>query len=231
MLKIPDSYKDKIKKYSIADFLIALLLFGLYCIAMAISGLIVQRVSNFEITVIGGIINIVSVSVVFTILLIRKQELDTIGLKSGNIRLSLLLGSVLSIFLFFCNCLSNIIFEGQKLVSADKIALNICYYFTVSLCEEIMFRGYIGTRLCGVIRNIYMTTIITGILFVLMHFPFRMIAYQMSFAELITNYGYMIDLFVTHLLLSFIRIKTDSLYGAILPHWISNLSHSIVTHI
>lgn len=94
-----------------------------------------------------------------------------------------------------------------------------------------MFRGYIGTRLFGLIKNVYVATVLTGLLFVLMHFPFRMVAYHMTFIELATNYTYMMDLFVTHLILSFIRIKSDSLYGAILPHWISDLSYSIVTHI
>lgn len=64
-----------------------------------------------------------------------------------------------------------------------------------------------------------------------MHFPFRMIAYNMTFFELAANVPYMIDLFVTSLVLSFIRVKSDSLYGAIIPHWISDLSYSIVTHI
>lgn len=65
----------------------------------------------------------------------------------------------------------------------------------------------------------------------LMHFPFRMIAYNMTFFELAANVPYMIDLFLTSLVLSFIRVKSDSLYGAIIPHWISDLSYSIVTHI
>lgn len=231
VLKIPDSYTDKVKKYSMADFFLAILLFFLYCLEMIISGLIEKDVSNFEITVIGGVVNICFVLIVFAFLFVRKQGIDTIGLKGGNIKLSLLMGFVLSAILFFCNCLSNIIFEGQQLLSIDKIVVNIFYFFTVGLCEEVMFRGYIGTRLFGLINNVYVATVLTGLLFVLMHFPFRMVAYHMTFIELATNYTYMMDLFVTHLILSFIRIKSDSLYGAILPHWISDLSYSIVTHI
>ncbi len=231
VLKIPDSYVDKVKKYCMVDFLLAILLFFMYCLAMVISGVINKYVSNFEITVIGGVVNICFVLIVFAFLSVRKQGIDTIGLKAGNIKLSLVMGLVLSAILFFCNCLSNIIFEGQQFLPIDKIVVNIFYFFTVGLSEEVMFRGYIGTRLCGLIDNVYVATLLTGLLFVLMHFPFRMVAYHMTFMELAANSVYMTDLFVTHLILSFIRIKSDSLYGAILPHWISDLSYSIVTHI
>ena len=52
-----------------------------------------------------------------------------------------------------------------------------------------------------------------------------------SFIEFITNAPYILDLFITHLILSYVRIKSDSLYGTIIPHWISDLAYRIVTHI
>lgn len=231
IFSVPDSYIHKIENYSMVDAAMAVGLFFLYCLAMIFSGLIVNFVSNFAMTVIGGVINICFVWVVIGLLFLRKQGIETIGLKSGNIRLSLIMGTVLAAILFFCNCLSNVIFEGQQFVSIDKIVINILYYYAVGLCEEVIFRGYIGTRLCGLIKNVYVVTVLTGLLFVLMHFPFRMIAYHMTFMGLATNFSYMTDLFVTHMILSFIYIKSDSLHGAILPHWVSNLSYAIVTHL
>lgn len=221
----------KTENYSMVDAALAMGLFFLYCLAMFFCGTIVNLVSGFAITVIGGVINLCFVGMVFGVLRLRKQGFETIGLKKGNIRLSLIMGTVLAAILFFCNCLSNVFFEGQKFISIDKIVLNVLYFFTVGLGEEVIFRGYIGTRLCGVIKNVYVATVLTGLLFVLMHFPFRMIAYHMTFMELATNFSYMLDLFITHLILSFIYIKSDSLYGAILPHWVSDLSYSIVTHL
>lgn len=228
---IPDTYIHKIENYSVVDAVMTVGLFFLYCLAMIFSGLIVNLVSNFAMTVIGGVINLCFVCIVFGLLFLRKQGVETIGLKNGNIRLSLIMGTVLAAILFFCNCLSNIIFEGQQFISIDKIVINILYFYTVGLGEEVIFRGYIGTRLFGFTKNVYVVTVLTGILFVLMHFPFRMVAYHMTFMQLATNFPYMIDLFVTHLILSFIHIKSDSLYGAILPHWVSDLSYSIVTHL
>ena len=231
LFKVPESYIQSVKHYSIKDTMMALGLFILYCGAMVVSGLVNKYLTTLERTVSGIIIDSCFVGVVLLFLAVKKQGVETVGLKKGNIKLSLIMGLALAAILFFCNCLSDIIFEGQVFVPFNTILIYIIYFFTVSLCEEVIFRGYILTRLYGIVRNVYVDILLSGVLFVLMHFPFRMIAYNMTFFKLAANVPYMIDLFVTSLVLSFIRVKSDSLYGAIIPHWISNLSYSIVTHI
>lgn len=206
-------------------------LFILLCGAMIASGFLNEYLPPLERTVEGIIINSCFTGVVLLLLAVKKQGVETVGLKGGNIRLSLILGIVLAAILFFCNCLSNLIFEDQVFIPFKMILIYVIYFFTVGLCEEVIFRGYILTRLYGITRNVYIDILLSGILFVLMHFPFRMAAYGLSFFELVANIPYMADLFVTSLVFSFIRVKSDSLYGTIIPHWISDLSYSIVTHI
>lgn len=230
-VEIPESYMQSVKQYSIKDTAMAMGLFILYCGAMVVSGLLNKYLTVLGRTVSGIIINSCFVGIVLLFLAVKKQEVKTIGMKKGNIKLSLIMGIVLAVILFFCNCLSNIIFEGQVFVPFKTILIYIIYFFTVGLCEEIIFRGYTLTRLYGIVRNVYIDILLSGMLFVLMHFPFRMAAYNMSFFELAANVPYMADLFVTSLVLSYIRVRSDSLYGAIIPHWISDLSYSIVTHI
>lgn len=231
IFEVPDSYRNLVNSFGKADAFMAIVLFLLYCIDMALSGILVNYVSANQITYIGGLTNLAFVGIVLFTLKIRKQGLYTIGLRKGNIKLSLIMGITLSVILFFCNCLSNIWFEKQSFIPVKEIMIYILYFFTVGLVEEVMFRGYIETRLHGYTKRIYLDVLLTGILFLLMHFPFRMVAYHMSFLDLVTNVRYMMDLFITHLILSFIRMKSDSLYGAILPHWISDLAYRIVTHV
>ena len=231
IFEVPESYMQSVKHYSIKDTAMAMGLFILYCGALAVSGLVNKYLTDLEKTVSGAIINSCFVGVVLLLLVIKKRGAETVGLKKGNIKLSLIMGIVLAAILFFCNCLSDVIFEGQVFVPFKTILIYIIYFFTVGLCEEVIFRGYILTRLYGMVRNVFIDILLSGVFFVFMHFPFKMIAYNMSFFELVSNVPYMIDLFVTSLVLSFIRVKSDSLYGAIIPHWISDLSYSIVTHI
>lgn len=230
MFEVPDSYRNLVNSFEKADAFIAIIIFALYCIAMALSGMLVSYVSTGQITYIGGLTNLAFVGIVLVILRIRRQGMETIGLRKGNIKLSLIMGITLAGILFFCNCLSHILFENQSFIPIKEIMIYVLYFFTVGLVEEVMFRGYIETRLHGFTKRICLDVLLTGILFLLMHFPFRMVAYHMSFLELITNVRYMLDLFITHLILSYIRIKSDSLYGAIIPHWISDLAYRIVTH-
>ena len=230
IFEVPDSYRNLVNRFGKVDAFLAIVLFVAYCIAMAFSGMLVNCVSSEQITYIGGLTNLAFVGIVFVILKIRKQGMDTIGLCKGNRKLSLSMGIPLSAILFFCNCLSNVLLENQTFLPPKEILIYTFYFFTVGLAEEVMFRGFIETRLHGCTNRIIFDVLLTGILFLLMHFPFRMVAYHISFRQLITNIPYMLDLFVTHLVLSYIRIKSDSLYGAILPHWISDLAYRIVTH-
>lgn len=228
---VPVSYRERIARLDKKDALLALTVIAAYFVAMAISGMIVAYVSQLQMTLIGGGINLLFVILVLVLLKIRKQGIESIGLKEGNVKLSLILGGVLSVILFFCNCLSNVLFEQQSFIAFADILIYLIYYFTVGLSEEVLFRGYLETRLHSFTKSVFLDVLVTGILFVLMHFPFRMIAYHMSFWSILSNVGYMTDLFITHLILSFIRIRSDSLYGAILPHWVSDLAYRIVTHI
>ena len=99
----------------------------------------------------------------------------------------------------------------------------------LGLCEEIVFRGYIGTRLHGLIKNKYVVIILTGLLFVVMHFPYRIIANGKSLIDLTVNsIPWLIDLFTTHLLFTIIYMKTNSLYGCIIPHGISDLTYELI---
>lgn len=228
---VPNSYKERITKFDKTDFFLALAIIVAYFVVMGISGLLVPHVSQLQITIIGGGLNILFVVWVLLLLKVRHQGIDSIGLKEGNITLSFVLGGTLAAILFFCNCLSNVLFEHQTFICFADILIYLGYFFTVGLAEEVLFRGYLQTRLHSVLKHILLDVLVTGVLFVLMHFPFRMVAYDMPFWEIISNVRYMADLFITHLILSYIRIKSDSLYGAILPHWVSDFAYRIVTHI
>lgn len=72
-----------------------------------------------------------------------------------------------------------------------------------------MFRGFLETGLHALTGHIWMDVIITGILFVFIHFPFRMCAYNLSFIEFITDIPYILNLFITHLILSYISANAN----------------------
>lgn len=227
ILKLNDKYNDNLKNYNKKDGILALVLFVITIIMYSTLGLLYKNNSFVKenIKMFGIIFNIILVIITILFVKFNKQKLYTIGLK-GNWKLSIILGIILSAFYFYSNCLSHLL-EGEKLISINKILFLMIYFFVVSVCEEFVFRGYINTRLNGLIKNKYVVLCITGILFVVMHFPYRMIAANMSLSDF--DIGWLINLLIFHLVMSFIYMKTNSIFGSIIPHWISDLAYEIVS--
>ena len=220
-------YNDNLKKYDKKDGMLAILLFAIIIIMYALLGILYKNNSFIKdnIKIIGCLFNLLLIIVTIIFVKLRKQGLETIGLK-GRWKLSIILGGVLSLFYFYCNCLDHLI-NGEKLISITSILFLMVYFLLVAICEELVFRGYIGTRLNGLIKNKYIVVLITGLLFVIMHFPYRMTAANMSLSDF--DIGWLINLFIFHLIMSFIYMKTNSIYGSIIPHWISDLAYEIVS--
>ena len=226
IFKLDEKYNDNLKKYDKKDGIFASLLFIFIIIMYSLLAVLNNNISFIKenIEIVGCIFNFILIVITVLLVKCRKQNLDTIGLK-GRWKLSIIIGGILSLFYFYCNCLSNLM-NGKELISIDRILFLTIYFLFVSVCEEFVFRGYIGTRLNGLIKNKYVVLIITGILFVLMHFPYRMIAYNMSLSDF--DIGWLINLFIFHLITSFIYMKTNSIYGSIIPHWIYDLAYGII---
>lgn len=227
VIKSNNEYNDNLKKYDKKDGMLAILLFAIIIIMYALLGFLYKN-NGFvkdNIKVVGCLFNLSLIIITILLVKLRKQELDSIGLK-GRWKLSIIIGGILSLFYFYCNCLDHLI-NGEKLIPITSILFLMIYFLLVAVSEELVFRGFIGTRLNGLIKNKYIVIIVTGILFVIMHFPYRMIAYNMSLGDF--DIGWLINLFVFHLMMSFIYMKSNSIYGSIIPHWISDLAYEIVS--
>lgn len=227
VFKSNEEYNNNLKNYTKKDGLLAILLFLIIIIMYAFLGFLYKNNSfvKTNIKLMGCIFNLILIIVTIILVKLRKQGLDSIGLK-GRWKLSIIIGGLLSLFYFYCNCLDHLI-HGEKLISLPNILFLMVYFLLVAVSEELVFRGFIGTRLNGLIKNKYIVVIITGLLFVVMHFPYRMIAANMSLSDF--DIGWLINLFIFHLTMSFIYMKTNSIYGSIIPHWISDLAYEIVS--
>lgn len=230
LLESNKEFHKNIVKYNRIDALFAI---GLFCIISLLYVIIAVLETKYPAIkessiLIGCGLNILMIIVTILFIKIRKDSFSSIGIYSGKWKLSCLIGLILAAVFFYTNCLSHVI-DGADFVEIKDIIKFVVYYLTVALCEEIVFRGYIGTRLYGFIKNQYLVILTSGILFIIMHFPYRMIVYGMTISDLtIFNMGWIIDLFITHIVLTFIYLKTNSLYGSIISHWMSNLAYNLV---
>jgi membrane protease YdiL (CAAX protease family) len=230
LLKANKEYENNLKQYTKRDGMLALALFAIIIIEYVIMGILQNKFDfvNENIMIFGCICNLLAIIITILFVKLNKQKIDTIGIIKGKWKMSIFIGVILATFYFYNNCISYLL-NGSKLVPLEEFLMLIIYYLLVSVSEELVFRGYIGTRIYGFFKNKYIAIVLTGILFVIMHFPYRMIAYGMTLSDLtINNFKWIADLFVTHIVLNFIYLKTNSLYGSIIPHWMSNLAYNII---
>lgn len=223
-------YTNKLMLYSKKEGLLSLLLWVIMCVFYAILAAIDLSTKDMKAYSVlrGCFFNLSLILLTYLFIRLNKRKLDSIGLQGGNWKTSCITGGILAIIFFIMNC-GQYLLQGKSLISVEKITEFAFYYLLVAICEESIFRGYIGTRIHSIIKVKWLAVSATGLLFIVMHFPYRMIAYGMSLQALtIDNLGWIINLFVTHVILNFIYQKTNSLYGAIIPHWISNLAYNII---
>ena len=63
LFDVPDSYKEHITKFDSSDGFLALGIIVTYFVVMTISGIIVQYISQLQITIIGGEINVLQLEI------------------------------------------------------------------------------------------------------------------------------------------------------------------------
>lgn len=223
-------YDNNLKQYTKKDGVLAFVLFGITMLSYSILAILQIKceIIKENIMIVGCIFEALIIIITMIFIKSNKQNIETIGLYKGKWKNSIIMGIILASFLFYTNCLSDLI-SGSHLIALKEILILLVCYLSGAVCEEIVFRGYIGTRIYGLIKKRWLAVIIVGLLFIIIHFPYRMIAYGMTLSDLtIKKFSWIIDLFITHIVLNFIYLKTNSLYGAIIPHWMSNLAYNII---
>jgi membrane protease YdiL (CAAX protease family) len=205
-----DTYKEMVSQYTKVDGILAIMLYIVLMLIYYLAGIIYVRKQLY----IGVPVNIFIILLCIVLVLLRKQKLASIGFTLKNIGKALLTGIILGlVFSFFMNVLPNI-HAGGKIISLNQALYNVFYYFIIiSLSEEVVFRGYIQTRMYSLIKHDLLAVLVTGFLFYTMHIPFQMLVNGMHLD--------LMDLYVKiamHFLMNYLYRKYNSLAGATVFH-------------
>ncbi len=221
-----EEYLYETSKFTKTDLLLTLIL----CVIL--TGLYMQiglvyfyteepMTENFKF-VSTGILSGIEASIVFAFCIVRKQSLSSIGFSRTNSKKSLTFAIIL--------CLGvTILFTVIAVVSGSDIQKNVklitmkfFYYFVfIAFVEELVFRGYIGTRLYGCLENKVLSITISGLIFTFMHIPVKVMMTDMGFIQYISYaWADLISVFILHFLLQFLYGKCNSIIAPILFHFI-----------
>ncbi len=214
-----DTYKEMIFHYTKTDGLLAVTMYVVLMFIYYFMGVLYIQKQLY----LGIPVNLLLIVACIILVLVRKQKLASIGFTLKNIGKSSFTGAVLGfIFSFFMNVLPSIL-VGGKIISVNQALYNIFYYFIIiSLTEEVIFRGYIQTRLYGLIKNDNIVVTLTGFLFYTTHLPFQMPVHGMQI-----NLINMIVFVALHFVMNYLYRRYNSLVGPTVFHglldWGGNL--------
>lgn len=215
------SYIETVKKYKKEDAQIALLLYTLLIVAYIVGGLF--DVSIFGVRLIF-LINLVFPIACIVIVMLRKQGLSSIGITKQNALKSLLAGTVAGVlFIFVASVIPAILF-GWAAMPIFPILISLCYQlFIIVLSEEIIFRGYIQTRLYGIAKNDISAVLTGAVLFALFHAPYQLASGRKSAAD-IFFYVWLLSTFVYHILFNMLFRKYNAIYASVVFHALGNIT-------
>ena len=155
------------------------------------------------------------------ILRIRNQNLKSIGFIKNNLLKQFILGIIFSIPLISVTIVINYI-SGIKLNFESISIWSFLYMFVnIALPEEIIFRGFIPSRLGTLIKNKYLNILCVSFIFGVIHIPFMLAQYKFTTIELIIA---IIPKSLYHIYFSYLyKLSDNSILSPTIAHALNNL--------
>lgn len=215
-------YKESINNYTIKDGILAVLIFPAY-VFFTYLGIQIQIHTGSNI--IALVTNTAVVLLVFIIIRLRKQNLYTVGISTDGWFKSSIVGFVIGMTFFMLRVM-GVIPAAFQAMGEQSVAFIIFYYFVViSFSEEFMFRGYMQTRIYGIIKSSFWAVVVVGFLFALLHIiiDIMFMRYFGSYARYTPRVWSLIQLTIIHVLINYLYRRYNSLVGPVILHGFLNL--------
>lgn len=116
--------------------------------------------------------------------------------------------------------------KGEVIGITYPILSSLGIFLIGAIEEEIIFRGYIQTRLTGIIRQDLLCSFCTALLFLAMHYPIHWVIGGFFLSSL--SLYHVICLIILHFVCDFVYKKTNCLWGAIVLHLLFNIGQSML---
>lgn len=224
---ISKDYRKNLTHFHTIDGVKAMILYGIYIFILFIQGL--TYTTDLSVDILNKLqiaFPLFLLVIVIVFIVGSGEKLCTVGLRRINLIQSMLLGTVLA----FCLITGMAVYFRMK----ENISVGIIYPMLSSLGifgiaasqEEIIFRGYIQTRLTGIMKSPIVCSFCTALLFLVMYYPTRWAVGGFSL-KVLDSY-YVISLLILHFACDFVYKRTNCLWGAIALHFLYNTGQSML---
>lgn len=225
LFKADQNYELMTGNYNISDGIKALIMYASFMGLAFLHGFIYMSdmgAAFLDSTQI--LIPLISLVICWVLIKTSKDKWSSVGITKVNLIKSVSLGIFIGALLMASVVLFEIITGNFRGISLGVIFdFYIVFLFIIAAAlEEVVFRGYIQTRLTGLISNPIISSLVTGILFLSIHYPVKwVISGEFSFTVL--SYNHLIFLLLLHFTCDFVYRKTNNLYGSMALHIIYNV--------
>jgi len=220
--EIDERYKITVNNYTRIDGFCAIIAYLLIMfVYYIIGGIYAQKSLN-----LASQVNLLLAVLCVVYVLVRKQTMESIGFGKRNLIKSIKLGVVFGLIIFLINVIPGVL-SGRQFNSVSKLGSSFFYYFIIiGLVEEILFRGFIQTRIYALCKKPIVAILITAFMFMSMHIPFQMGIAQMDLLTYIfNNFVTLMFTFIWHIVFNFMYSKYNSIAAPLVFHTIMNWSN------
>lgn len=218
---INNKYRKNIEQYHKKDGLKALAVYCLIMVSAFFQGwLYTTNLSVFALNSSQIWIPIILLLLFLCFLYFTKEKVSSIGIHTDNIKQSMILGIIGGLLLL---ALQTMLFtvQGKEVSFSSFLLLNWIVFIFSAIEEEFLFRGYIQTRLSGLINNQLLAGCINSVFFLSIHYPVRwVVSGTVSFDVLPAVY--VVSLICLHFFCDVVYKRTNCLWGAAVLHIIYN---------
>lgn len=219
---IDEQYLRNLGSYSKIDGIKAIIAYMLIMISTFFQGWLYTTEASVTILNSAQIwIPLILIAFFIGHLTISKERKDTIGISFINIKQSIILGIVGGVVLLLLQTFLFSKMNGSEISILPPTLFNWIVFIVAAFEEEIIFRGYIQTRLSGLIKKQWLTGIINALFFLSIHYPVRwVVAGRVSIFDL--SGAYIISLIALHYFCDGVYKKTNCIGGSVILHIIYN---------
>ena len=214
-------YKSNLRKYDKKDGMKALVVYCLImCSAFFQGWLYTTNANVFVLNSLQIWIPLILTVGFFCFFCCSKENIRSIGINSDNMCNSIVLGFAGG-FLLLAIQTALFMIQGKSVSFISPQLLNWVIFLFAAFEEEVLFRGYIQTRLSGLINSQWIVGIINSVLFLSIHYPVKwVVSGAVSFDVL--SAVYIVSLFALHFFCDAVYKRTNCLWGAVMLHIIYN---------
>lgn len=160
----------------------------------------------------------------------EKKSLETIGISLKRVRKNVLIGFIGSFvltgeLLLSVGLRNNFHFQLRQ-ITVSLIGITFFSSLATGVVEEIVFRGYIQSRLMKLYKGVVMPIGLSALFFVIVHLPIMIFVLHYSFSQIIS---YSVLVGILGVIDGYLFMRTKTLIASVIVHTLWNFM-SVLVH-